>query len=213
MSIRDSSLNSSWSVVLLHTASFWNITVQWTSHDDLTEKICRYFFHFTETALTKKLVKWQKFKTALCNLTKNASVEFCQIFKSIWKSIVTQQCHVAIHNFYLRTALQWGLCVSMSILISKLPLPCSLGLQSSYFLQSSIREETRIVRFLFLWEMGLLGSQSSSKENILLLRTFFFEFSCTWKCKRKAFVKFMFSKKRTKFDKIFTVHLTLLWSP
>ena len=25
----------------LHTASFWNITIQWTSHDDLTEK---YFF-------------------------------------------------------------------------------------------------------------------------------------------------------------------------
>ena len=132
-----------------------------------------------------------------------------QVKSSMLQIIVTQQCHVAIHNFYLRTALQWGLCVSMSILISKLPLPCSLGLQSSYFLQSSIREETRIVRFLFLWEMGLLGSQSSSKENILLLRTFFFEFSCTWKCKRKAFVKFMFSKKRTKFDKIFTVHLTL----
>ena len=48
----------------------------------------------------------------------------------------TQQCHVAIHNFYLRTTLHCrGLCVSMSILISKLPLPCSLGLQSSYFLK------------------------------------------------------------------------------
>ena len=67
-----------------------------------------------------------------------------QVKSSMLQIIVTQQCHVAIHNFYLRTALQWGLCVSMSILISKLSLPCSLGLQSSYLLQSSIREETRI---------------------------------------------------------------------
>ena len=26
-----------------HTTSFWNITIQWTSHDDLIEKICMKF--------------------------------------------------------------------------------------------------------------------------------------------------------------------------
>ena len=25
-------------IVSMHTASFWNIIIQWTSHDDLTEK-------------------------------------------------------------------------------------------------------------------------------------------------------------------------------
>ena len=36
-----------------HTKS-WNIIIQWTSHDDLTEKSADTFFHFTETALTNK---------------------------------------------------------------------------------------------------------------------------------------------------------------
>ena len=43
--------------------SFWNIIIQWISHDDLTEK----FFSLVSKA---KLVKWQKSKTALCDLTK-----------------------------------------------------------------------------------------------------------------------------------------------
>ena len=34
----------------MHTASFWNITIQWTSHDDLTEKICNSW-------ILKKIVK------------------------------------------------------------------------------------------------------------------------------------------------------------
>ena len=28
----------------MQTASFWNITIQWTSHDDLTEKNCVWLF-------------------------------------------------------------------------------------------------------------------------------------------------------------------------
>ena len=56
----------------MHTASFWNIIIQWTSHDDLTEKSAETFFSFYSMVIEKKkLVKWQKFKTALCNLTKN----------------------------------------------------------------------------------------------------------------------------------------------
>ena len=49
-----------------HSRSFWNFTIQWTSHDDLTEKSAD-IFQFKHPP--KKLVKWQKFKTALCNLT------------------------------------------------------------------------------------------------------------------------------------------------
>ena len=29
---------------ICHTASFWNIIIQWTSHDDLTEKSAETFF-------------------------------------------------------------------------------------------------------------------------------------------------------------------------
>ena len=54
---------------LLNTTSFWNIIIHWTSPDDLTEKTVspkppiKWWWW-------KKLVKWQKFKTALCDLTK-----------------------------------------------------------------------------------------------------------------------------------------------
>ena len=46
----------------MHTASFWNIIIQRTSHDDLTEKL-------VSLVSLAKLVKWQKYKTALCDLT------------------------------------------------------------------------------------------------------------------------------------------------
>ena len=51
----------------LHTASFWNITIQWTSHDDLTEKLI-------SLVSLAKLVKWQKCKSALCHLTEKLLV-------------------------------------------------------------------------------------------------------------------------------------------
>ena len=53
-----------------HTTSFWNIIIQWTSHDDLTEKFAETFSLHSMVIEKKKLVKWQKFKTALCDLTK-----------------------------------------------------------------------------------------------------------------------------------------------
>ena len=43
-----------------HTASFWNITVQWTSHDDLTEKICRHFFPFYIDCFNQKTCEMTK---------------------------------------------------------------------------------------------------------------------------------------------------------
>ena len=46
---------------LLHTMSFWNIIIQWISHDDLTEKI-------VSLVSKAKLVKWQKSKIALCTM-------------------------------------------------------------------------------------------------------------------------------------------------
>ena len=50
-----------------HTASIWNITIQRTSHDDLTEKL-------VSIVSLAKLVKWQKYKTALCDLTEKLLV-------------------------------------------------------------------------------------------------------------------------------------------
>ena len=61
----------------MHTKSFWNIIIHWTSHDDLTEKYAETFFHFTETALTHKTCEMTK--TQNCTLQfdeKTASIEF-----------------------------------------------------------------------------------------------------------------------------------------
>ena len=51
----------------LHTASFWNIIIHWTSHDDLTEKC-------VSLVSIAQLVICQKFKTALYDLTKKKTV-------------------------------------------------------------------------------------------------------------------------------------------
>ena len=48
-------LNSGMVLNPVHTASFWNIIIQWTSHDDLTEKLVSLFS-------SAKLVKWQNVK-------------------------------------------------------------------------------------------------------------------------------------------------------
>ena len=53
-----------------HTASFWSIIIQRISHDDLTEKTVLPKSPIKWWLWKKKLVKWQKFKTALCDLTK-----------------------------------------------------------------------------------------------------------------------------------------------
>ena len=81
----------------VHTASFWNINIQRTSHDDLTEKI----FSLVSSA---KLVKWQKCKTALCDLTEKLLVsnfigrpnlqiilEAKSMDESSWKKILLYQ--------------------------------------------------------------------------------------------------------------------------
>ena len=47
-----------------HTTSFWNIITPWTSNDNLKE-------NFVSLVFVAKLIKWQKFKTALCDLMKN----------------------------------------------------------------------------------------------------------------------------------------------
>ena len=53
-----------------HTASFWNIIIQLTSHD-LTKKLVSLVSSTKLGNWKKKPVKWQKFKTALCNLKEN----------------------------------------------------------------------------------------------------------------------------------------------
>ena len=69
----------------VHTASFWNITIQWTSHDDFTEFfLCLSFLNTNWKNSWNQSVKkvtqmiWQNFSVlALKNVSKT--------FKSIWK--------------------------------------------------------------------------------------------------------------------------------
>lgn len=76
-----------------HTTSIWNFTIQWTSHDDLTEKSAD-IFHF-------KIIKWQKFKTALCNLTKKLFRRISYLYKStlvLKKKLSALQFNVPIQD-------------------------------------------------------------------------------------------------------------------
>ena len=45
-----------------HTASFWNITIQWTSHDDLTEKIL-YLSILKSIEKIREIRVWRKLFT------------------------------------------------------------------------------------------------------------------------------------------------------
>ena len=58
------------------TASIWNITIQRTSHDDLTEK---YFSHFTVNQNEKTCQMTEIQNCTLRFDKKTASVEFCQL--------------------------------------------------------------------------------------------------------------------------------------
>ena len=80
-----------------HTASFWNINIQWTSHDDLTEKSAKTFFSFYRDCSdpkTREMTKIQNCtlqfdkKTVSVNFRQRACLDWDlgQIFKSIWKS-------------------------------------------------------------------------------------------------------------------------------
>ena len=59
-----------------HTASFWDITIQWTSHDDLTEK---YFSHFTVNRNERTCQMTEIQNCTLWFDKKTASIEFCQL--------------------------------------------------------------------------------------------------------------------------------------
>ena len=77
-----------------HTASSWNIIIQWTSYDDLTEKLVSLFS-------LAKLVKWQQCETALCDLTE----DLFQIFKSIprpnaWMDPLEKKCIISVFNLF-----------------------------------------------------------------------------------------------------------------
>ena len=78
---------SFWQLTPPHTACFRDIIIQWTSHDDLTEKNC-----FTKIANEMMMVKKKLLNGILWFDEKTAFVEFCQqvcltqIFKSIWGS-------------------------------------------------------------------------------------------------------------------------------
>jgi hypothetical protein len=66
----------------VHTASFWNITIQWSPHDDLTENSVPLVFLAKTCQMTKTLICTLRFDR------KTASIKFhwrAQIFKSIWR--------------------------------------------------------------------------------------------------------------------------------
>ena len=58
------------------TASFWNIIIQWTSHDDLTEF---FFLSFYNKSKRKNLSNDRNSKLHIAIWQKTASVEFCQL--------------------------------------------------------------------------------------------------------------------------------------
>ena len=66
-------------LTLVHTASFGNIIIEWSSHDDLTKKFV-FLVSSAKPMIEKKVVKWQKFKTALCDLTEKKC--FCWILSA-----------------------------------------------------------------------------------------------------------------------------------
>jgi hypothetical protein len=62
---------------------FWNIIIQWTSYDDLTEKS---FFISKRLLWSPKLVKWQKSKLHFAIWQKNCFRRILSALKSIWRS-------------------------------------------------------------------------------------------------------------------------------
>ena len=60
--LAESSIVHTFDLIKAHTASFWYIIIQWTSYDDLKEKL-------VSLVSLAKLIKKEKFKTALCDLT------------------------------------------------------------------------------------------------------------------------------------------------
>ena len=62
----------------MHTASFWNITIQWTSHDDLTEKKSESFCVCQFWKLLKKFVKSECEESYKNDLTEIFWVRFFQ---------------------------------------------------------------------------------------------------------------------------------------
>ena len=82
------SKNTIFGLKMMHTASFWNITIQWTSHDDLTEKnlymsILKRIEKIREIRVWRKLLKWFD-RIFLETFFKTDSSEKIS-FKSIWK--------------------------------------------------------------------------------------------------------------------------------
>ena len=126
----------------------------------------------------QKLVKWQRFKTALCDLTeKNTSVEFRQ--RSQDKTYFSVKLSCEVH---------W-------IVMSQKDVVCTVA--DAYFAFCLLRQRFRKeiscklhrIRFGAFIRVEYLEVCSKTRNLINL--------------------KFMFSKKATKIDKIFTVDMTL----
>ena len=95
---------------LFHTASFWNITIQWTSHDDFTDfflclSILNSNWKNSWNQSVKKVTQmiWQNFSVlALKNVSKT--------FKSIWKPnpcmdpLEKKFYYISFHSSFCRTS-------------------------------------------------------------------------------------------------------------
>ena len=71
----------------MHTASFWNITIQWTSHDDLTEKICVCLFweaveKFVKSEWEEGYLNYLTDFFCACFFQKNQFKKWCSRLKS-----------------------------------------------------------------------------------------------------------------------------------
>ena len=78
----------------VHLELYYSVDFPWW----FDRKICR---HFSFQASNKKLVKWQKFKTALCNLTKKPFRRISYLYKStlvLKKKLSALQFNVPIQD-------------------------------------------------------------------------------------------------------------------
>ena len=147
-----------------HTESFWNIIIQWTSHDDLTEKISCFIS-------LAKLVKWQKCKTAICDLTEKllaSGLNLTQTFKLIWKPNAWMDLH-EIKNllyqflfYFLQIKLFSPLMASMIKKLTKLQA------KSSFFRFFVFSSYAKSIKWLFLLaELWLIQSGNLFVKRIL----------------------------------------------
>ena len=94
----------------MHTASFWNITIQWTSYDDFTDfLLCLSFLNSNWKNLWNQSAKkvtqmiWQNFSLlALRNVSKSSNQSGSQIHA--WILLKKKIYYISFHSSFCRTS-------------------------------------------------------------------------------------------------------------